>query len=273
MYLGGYNGPTGLLAAIGNGLLRSMKGNFHGTADVIPVDIASNMMIAVAWDNVVHKSDELKVYHCTTGQLNNFTWGKMERMSYEYFMKNPVNTVARIPNPRFTKSYVWHEVCVLFDHVLPAYLMDMMMWVSGKRPIFVKIQDKLRKAVGSLDYFTQNDWVFSNKNLDDLLNKMTPEDRKTFNFNVKSIHWPTYMESYCLGIKRFVLREELSELSKARQTLKRLQRINFAVNVFLFIAVWRLLINRVAVARTLWNFLLGWAIRIFKRMPKVAKSS
>lgn len=53
----------------------------------------------------------------------------------------------------------------------------------------------------------------------------------------------------------------------------RLQRINFAVNVFLFIAVWRLLINRVAVARTLWNFLLGWAIRIFKRMPKVAKSS
>ena len=27
-----------------------------------------------------------------------------ERMSEEYFMKNPVNTVARIPNPRFTKS-------------------------------------------------------------------------------------------------------------------------------------------------------------------------
>lgn len=52
---------------------------------------------------------------------------------------------------------------------------------------------------------------------------------QTFNFNVKSIHWPTYMESYCLGIKRFVLREELSELSKARQTLKRL--VYFSVNM------------------------------------------
>lgn len=40
---------------IGNGLLRIMKGNFYGTSDVIPVDIASNMMISVAWDNVVHK--------------------------------------------------------------------------------------------------------------------------------------------------------------------------------------------------------------------------
>lgn len=51
-----------------------------------------------------------------------------------------------------------------------------MIWSFTSR--FVKIQDKLRKAVGSLDYFTQNEWVFSNKNLDDLLNKMTPEDRK-----------------------------------------------------------------------------------------------
>ena len=43
---------------------------------------------------------------------------------------------------------------------------------------FVRIQDKLRKAVGSLDYFTQNEWFFAHKNLDSLLSKMTPEDRK-----------------------------------------------------------------------------------------------
>lgn len=28
---------------------------------------------------------------------------------------------------------------MLFDHVLPAYLMDMMMWVSGKRPMYVPV--------------------------------------------------------------------------------------------------------------------------------------
>lgn len=27
-----------------------------------------------------------------------------ERMSHQYFLKNPVNSVARLPNPRFTKN-------------------------------------------------------------------------------------------------------------------------------------------------------------------------
>jgi hypothetical protein len=57
---------------------------------------------------------------------------------------------------------------------------------------------------------------------------------QTFNFNVKSIHWPTYMESYCLGIKRFVLREELTELSKARHTLKRWGLLHSWIMVVMF---------------------------------------
>ena len=43
---------------------------------------------------------------------------------------------------------------------------------------FVRIQDKLRKAVSSLDFFTSHSWVFSTENLFMLHNKMTPEDRK-----------------------------------------------------------------------------------------------
>ncbi|KAK3102487.1 hypothetical protein FSP39_011713 [Pinctada imbricata] len=268
-----YNGPTGLLAAIGNGVLRIMKGDFDGTSDVIPVDLASKMMIAVAWYTIIEKPSELKVFHCTTGQINRFTWGNMERMSYEYFMKNPLNMIARIPNPRFTKSTIWHDINVIFDHMIPAYIMDFYLWMKGRKPIFIKIQDRLRKAVGSLDFFTSNEWEFSNDNMYMLLNKMSSEDRKTFNFDPKCIHWPTYMEQYCLGTKKFVLREELAELPKARKTVQRLQRINLVTNIILIIVIWRLLINRVSIAKSLWNFLIGWAIKIFQKLPKVAKSS
>lgn len=34
---------------------------------------------------------------------------------------------------------VWYEVCVLFDYVLFVYLMDMMMWVLGKRFMYVLV--------------------------------------------------------------------------------------------------------------------------------------
>ncbi|XP_060074421.1 fatty acyl-CoA reductase 1-like [Ylistrum balloti] len=268
-----YNGPTGLLAAIGCGLLRIMKGDFHATADIIPVDFTAKMMIATAWYTVVHKPENLSVYHCTTGQINRFTWGQMERMSYSFMMKNPVNTVARVPNPRFTKNAIWHDLNVVFDHLIPAYLMDFYMWISGKRPIFVKIQERLRKSVASLDYFTSQEWNFNNAGLYKILEVMTPEDKKDFNFDPKMINWAEYMEAYCLGTKRFVMKEELEELPKARNTLKKLQRINMASNVILIIVIWRLLYNRVPIAKSLWNFLIGWAIKIFRRLPAMIKSS
>lgn len=268
-----FNGPTGLLAAIGNGVLRIMKGDFDATADIIPVDLACNLMIAAAWYRGTHKSNDIPVFHSTTGSINRLTWGNVERMSYEYFMKNPVNTVSRIPNPRFTKSAVWHDLNILFDHLIPAYLMDFYMWISGKRPIFVKIQDRLRKAVASLDFFTSREWNFSTTNMYMLLSKMSEEDRKVFNFDPKCVDWRSYMEYYCLGTKRFVLKEEIEELPRARKTLRRLQQLNYIVNIMIIIVVWRLLMNRVAVAKSLWNLVIRGAMKVFMKLPRVVKSA
>ncbi|XP_060601049.1 fatty acyl-CoA reductase 1-like [Ruditapes philippinarum] len=267
------NGPTGLFAAIGKGVLRTMKGDFNATADIIPVDLATNMLITIGWYTAIHKPAEMKVFNCTSGQINRFTWGQMERMSYEYLMKNPLENVARIPNPRFTKSVLWHDMNVLFDHMLPAYMMDFYMWISGRRRMFVRIQGKLQKAVSSLDFFTSKGWTFSNDNMYLLEKALTPEDRKNFTFNPKVIHWPTYMEAFCLGTKQFVLKEELSKLPHARKALARLQRIHLAFNVLVFVIVWRLLVKRVTVARLLWNMVLSWASKILQKVPGFAKAT
>ena len=42
---------------IGKGLLRCMHGNFHGTADLVPVDIATNAIIAAAWYTATQRWD------------------------------------------------------------------------------------------------------------------------------------------------------------------------------------------------------------------------
>lgn len=48
-WIDNYNGPTAVFVGIGKGLLRSMIGDMSATADIIPVDIPVNLMIAVAW--------------------------------------------------------------------------------------------------------------------------------------------------------------------------------------------------------------------------------
>ncbi len=43
------NGPTGLLTAAGKGVLRTMHCNGKYDADLIPVDVVCNGLIAIAW--------------------------------------------------------------------------------------------------------------------------------------------------------------------------------------------------------------------------------
>lgn len=267
------NGPTGLLVAIGKGLLRCMIGNYHATADLIPVDIATNAMIAAAWYTGVEKPSNTLVYNCTTGQMNRFTWGQVERMSHEFFMKNPCNTIARVPNPRFTLSNVRKTCSMAFDHLLPAYLMDAYLRLVGRRPMFVRIQDRLWKAVNTLEYFTSNQWNFRNDNIFMLLNRLSHEDKKTFPFDPRTINWSQYMENYCLGAKRFILKEEISELPKARLQLQRLQRIQLVLKLVGVVVAWRMLVKRVPVAHSLWNLLLGWVLWLFQKLPLLARSS
>lgn len=42
-----------------------------------------------------------------------------------------------------------------------------------------------------------------------------------FNFDVRQLHWAEYMESYCMGTKKYVLNEELSGLPAARKHLNK----------------------------------------------------
>ncbi|WAR01275.1 FACR1-like protein [Mya arenaria] len=218
-----------------------MKGDHDATADLIPADLATNMLIA--------------------------------KLSFDCLMKNPLENVARIPNPRFTKSVVWHDANVLFDHLLPAYVMDLYMWLSGRRRMFVRIQDKLRKAVGTLEFFTTREWQFSYDNMYMLEGLLSEEDKKNFKFNPKCIHWPTYMEAYCLGTKSYVLKEQLSDLPNARKAMVRLQRLTLAFQIVVFVIVWRLLVKRVAVARVLWNMVLGWVSKLLQKIPGFARST
>lgn len=48
------NGPIGVVVAAGKGLIRSMLVAEEFTAEVIPVDIAINAIIAIAWERGRH---------------------------------------------------------------------------------------------------------------------------------------------------------------------------------------------------------------------------
>lgn len=81
-------------------------------ADLVPVDLPVNMMIAVAWaramatkTGVGHSlANNAAIYHMTTGGLNPFTWGEIENVVINYFKSNPMESCFRRPKVNILTS-------------------------------------------------------------------------------------------------------------------------------------------------------------------------
>lgn len=72
-----------------------------------------------------------------------------------------------------------------------------------------------------LEFYAIHEWLFISRNPGKLLNKMTVKDRDTFNFDVKTIDWNSYLETYVTGVRQFLHKEDLNTLPVARKNLKK----------------------------------------------------
>ncbi len=74
-----FNGPIGICLGIGTGVLHYIPGDPQAVADIVPVDIVANYMIAVGWylgNSAPSKGKaDPPVFNCTSGDINPCTWG------------------------------------------------------------------------------------------------------------------------------------------------------------------------------------------------------
>jgi fatty acyl-CoA reductase len=112
-----------------------MMGNGNSTADLIPVDVTVNCLIASAWYTATKRSADMKVYNCTSGSIKRLTWGMVEKFSYEALTKNPLENVFLVPDPRFT-TYKWVKfVRHSIEESLPSYIMDFYLKMMNKKTL------------------------------------------------------------------------------------------------------------------------------------------
>jgi len=68
-------------------------------------------------------------------------------------------------------------------------------------------------------FFALHQFQFVNDNFIHLLDQMSAEDRRTFNFDVRQIDWQSYVEDYCLGIREYILKDSGKTIPAARTSL------------------------------------------------------
>ncbi|KGL80400.1 Fatty acyl-CoA reductase 1 [Tinamus guttatus] len=254
-WIDSFNGTSGIFVAVGKGILRSVIANNEAVADMIPVDVVINLTLAAGWYTAVHRPKNMLVYNCTTGGINPFFWGEMGKIQVK--IRAQETSVAFEVLCWSYSSYSSELVKALMDQNSSK---DQMSYLSLTILLcfrMMKIINRLHKSLMLLQYFSTQSWDWSSDNMNMLMSHLNPEDKKLYNFDVRQLHWSEYIESYCLGAKKYLLNEDMSGIPAAKQHLRKLRNIRYAFNTTLLVIIWRIFIARSQMARNIWYFVVS----------------
>lgn len=135
-------GPTGVCAGAGAGFVRTLHCDSSAIANVIPVDMCTNALIAVAWD-VGRNYEKCKInqlpfinpiYHYESSNDKPITWGRFMDRCAKYGMKWPYSKAIWYYSLQLWKSYFIYALTVFFLHYVPAVIGDGVAACVGKSP-------------------------------------------------------------------------------------------------------------------------------------------
>jgi fatty acyl-CoA reductase len=127
-------GPTGIIVGVGAGLLRVIYVNKDLAAQIVPVDMCVNNMLAIAWDVAKNTYEEPPIYNFVTNDSNQITWDTYTTLGVKHGSKTPLSKSIWFYAFSLTASKTKAQFLKFFYHIIPALIMDMGLFCVGKKP-------------------------------------------------------------------------------------------------------------------------------------------
>ncbi|XP_075227902.1 fatty acyl-CoA reductase wat-like [Lycorma delicatula] len=220
-------GPTGVFVGNATGVLRVAECDPHAIADIIPVDMVANIVIASAWNlDCRRKKDSIEyplIYNIVSNAQNPVTWLNITAYSISIII--------------LETDKIKLSIFKFFLHYLPALLIDTIASILGKEKRLLKLSEKVDKFLQSISYFCIRQWDLSNKNTQDLWKSLDLKDKEIFPFNVEDINWEEYLCDYMRGIRQYMLKDDLSTIPAAKKRPKWLYLTQYMLLIIFIIFV------------------------------------
>jgi fatty acyl-CoA reductase len=85
---------------------------------------------------VLCRDHDRRVYHLTSSSEFKITWAEIIETGRKIVRDQvPFNGVVWYPGGSMKKSKLIHNICVILFHVIPAYLIDAIIFLSGNKPV------------------------------------------------------------------------------------------------------------------------------------------
>ncbi|KAK9884187.1 hypothetical protein WA026_005140 [Henosepilachna vigintioctopunctata] len=238
-WIDNFNGPVGILVAVGKGVLRTVYTDPDLIADYVPVDIIMRGLLAATWKKGTiqnkQEKNELTIYNASQNEVSPVTMKEIVHIGKNMLFECPLSDGLWFPNCEITGNWYLHFFRVLFYQLLPAFFIDGILKLAGKKPLLIKIHRKIYIANMALEYFITNKWTFLNDRGRALEKELLPSDLEDFSYKEEEMDVDEYFRNGLYGGREYLLKESPDTLETARKQVKRLWLISE-----LYAAIWYL---------------------------------
>lgn len=149
-------------------------------------------------------------------------------------------------------------------HLLPAYALDLLATLFGKKPMWVlyilwfeydytvflfffrlkKIYQKILKAADCLYYFSTQEWKFSNQNAMTLWNNLTAQDKELFRFVAHpSFSRREFIHNSMIGWREYLVQDPIDTLPRAKRKYFVLKFVHYSVMCLLLFLLFKMVLS------------------------------
>lgn len=127
-------GPTGIVIGVAAGLLRVLHITKENNAEIVPVDLCCNSLIASAFDIGTKTYDVPPVYNFVTSEQNPISWDMYTNLATVCGEQVPLSKTAWYYSFTMSSSKTLVTILTFLYHFLPAAIVDLGLFVCGKKP-------------------------------------------------------------------------------------------------------------------------------------------
>ncbi|RLN74123.1 hypothetical protein BBO99_00009090 [Phytophthora kernoviae] len=224
-----------IFLAAGMGVLTMLPGDPRNVADIVPVDLAVNSILLSICAKLHEKKslnmiqeppcpltkgvalNKPMVVHCGTSdpRQNPLRWRIPCVLVPEYFRKNPPARGLFPAKFSMIPTHQSFQIQWFLTYALPSSVYSTVANKSG-HPGHIKNAAKLwqltwraRNLVELFKPFTENQWIFV---ADASEKALKPYATKDFWIDSHEIVWDRYVVNYCVGLKKYMLHEEVIDV-------------------------------------------------------------
>ncbi len=209
-WIDGFKMAEPIILAFGRGAIPEFPGIPESVADIIPVDLVVNAMLAVS----VHRpQDGPRYFHVCSGSRNPLSYRRLYELVREYYLAHPLpergRGTVRVPVWRFPGQRLVEKKLRAGEKLLD---------VADKVVTKLPRSDRVRKVVrrvdrerGRLEFvrryadlygaYVEAEVIYTDDKLLDLYRSLPERDRNDFHFDARVVDWREYLQDiHCPSI-------------------------------------------------------------------------